>query len=56
MRFAEENVRLAGKVETEKSKNVELAGKNVWLAGKVETEKSKNVELVDKIIILNWFF
>ena len=41
MRFAEENVRLAGKVETEKSKNVELADKNVRLAGKVVVWKSK---------------
>ena len=40
MRFAEENVRLAGKVETEKSKNVELADKNVRLAGKVVVWKS----------------
>jgi hypothetical protein len=38
--FAEENVRLAGKVETEKSKNVELAGKNVRLADKVVVWKS----------------
>ena len=40
MRFAEENVRLAGKVETEKSKNVELANKNLRLAGKVEIRKN----------------
>ena len=40
MRFAEENVRLAGKVETEKSKNVELAEENVRLAGKVVVWKS----------------
>ena len=39
MRFAEENVRLAGKVETEKNKNVELANKNLRLAGKVEIRK-----------------
>ena len=40
MRFAEENVKLAGKVETEKNKNVELAGKNLRLAGKVEIRKN----------------
>ena len=40
MSLAEENVKLAGKVKTEKSKNVELADKNVRLAGKVVVWKS----------------
>ena len=40
MSLAEENVKLAGKVETEKSKNVELANKNLRLAGKVEIRKN----------------
>ena len=40
MSLAEENVKFAGKVETEKSKNVELAEENVRLAGKVVVWKS----------------
>ena len=40
MSLSEENVRLGGEVETEKSKNVELAGKDVRLAGKVVVWKS----------------
>ena len=40
MSLAEENVKLAGKVETEKNKNVELANKNLRLAGKVEIRKN----------------